>query len=118
MPARDATQARKIFGWLSKFCNPLSLRASCLANEAGQYVAPGLPNILGNLHQFAHGNASAATDGAFRTTYTSANGGTAGSGLSYDVTTFDASRCSVLYGNSDSVMPASINIYVIIYLGK
>ena len=78
----------------------------------------GLPNITGELTQFVHGNLSTNTSGAFRTTYTSTSAPNVGEGHSYDATTFDASRCTEIYGNSNTVIPNSIDISIIIYLGK
>lgn len=43
---------------------------------------------------------------------------TGGTGYVWDVVNFDASRSSAVYGRSPTVMPASVNYPIIIYLGN
>lgn len=82
----------------------------------GNLVEAGLPNITGTLVEFGHGTGSASTSGAFRTTYSSQAGSASGSGLSYNKTTFNASRSSSIYGNSTTVQPQTIKVlyYIIV----
>lgn len=82
--------------------------------SVGTTIEESLPNITGTLAEFAHGSGSASgTKGAFKTTYTSSNSGTSGSGLGYNSTTFDASRSSSTYQNNAPVQPAAylVNIF-------
>lgn len=72
----------------------------------------GIVNILGSFSAIVCYNHSAYASGAFRGVNGSASG--AGSGAyGYDM---DASRCSSIYGNSDTVTPLSLtNIFLIRY---
>lgn len=84
------------------------------SGTAGGYNAPGLPNITGSFHQIAYGT----SDGAFGSSYLSPGGlQSGGTGGSY-ATTFQAARSSTVYGASATVMPPSLNIPVIFYLGR
>ena len=81
-------------------------------NEVGSYLEAGLPNITGKLgvDSSFKSNGSSLFIGAFayHTDNYAKNGVNAGSGGgSYDAS-FDASRCSPVYGKSDTVQPPSI----------
>ena len=77
------------------------------ASEAGTTVVAGLPNITGSINiQYTAGH----TDAFY-------SDGTNGSGGAYEVSggskiinKFDASRCSSVYGNSDTVTPPSVKL--------
>ena len=79
----------------------------------GQFNQPGLPNIVGN----SQATTSSPVDGAFRRESIIQAGAWNGSGDPWR-TSFDASRCSSIYGTSDTVMPPSINQPVCLYLGR
>ena len=87
---------------------------------AGGYNAPGLPNISGKLSIRSSGMPQV---GAFFLS-TNAEGMSCGtfvgsdSNTSIDVPMLDASRSSAIYGASTTVMPPSINIPIILYLGR
>lgn len=86
------------------------VRGANSIDEVGGYLAAGLPNITGNIDGLLAAGATTAPaviDGAFRMgdSYTSGNGG--GSYRAYVKTSFDASRCSNVYGDSDTVQPPS-----------
>lgn len=84
----------------------------------------GLPNITGgtaSFYAYWANNAQGTTlyNGCFSTYVTgggvaTAAGGTTGCSASY----FNASRSSSIYGNSNTVMPYSVNYPVMIYLGR
>lgn len=79
----------------------------------GQFNQPGLPNIVGNLQA----TTNSPVDGAFRRESMIQAGAWNGNGDPWR-TSFDASRCSSIYGTSDTVMPPSVNQPVILYLGR
>ena len=87
------------------------------SENAGGYNAPGLPEIAGTFRQLSYSGFT--TSGCF---YNANNGTTTniGGGGSYILTTFGfkASRSNATYGTSATVMPSSINIPVILYLGR
>lgn len=87
------------------------VRGANSISEVGGYLAAGLPNIIGNIDGLLAAGTTASdavVDGAFLLgqQYTSGNGG--GSYRSYQKTSFDASRCSNIYGKSNTVQPSSI----------
>jgi microcystin-dependent protein len=87
------------------------------SDTAGTVKSAGLPNITGNIYHVAHLlNITGSADGAFVRTGDATNKGNAsGSGNGNDYN-FDASRCSPVYGNSDTVQPKSVTvIYCIKY---
>ena len=85
----------------------------------GKFNAAGLPDIVGTLRSWIR---MAEGTGAFYTaTENAANVGVEDFVTLADngpQTTFDASRCSPVYGSSDTVMPASADMAVGIYLGR
>ena len=74
-------------------------------DRAGQVLAAGLPNITGN----SASSTWVTTDGAFRggTMYANPDGA---EGVSLISASFDASRCSAIYGASDTVCPPSVTV--------
>lgn len=124
--ANAATQAANLGKFRPNAANPTGLylplhgsqflRAWALGGggTAGGYNAPGLPNITGSFHQVAYGT----SDGAFGSSYLSPGGlQSGGTGGSY-ATTFQAARSSTVYGASSTVMPPSVNVPMILYLGR
>ena len=87
------------------------------SENAGGYNAPGLPEIAGTFRQLSYSGFT--TSGCF---YNANNGTTTniGGAGGYTLTTFGfkASRSNATYGTSATVMPSSINIPVILYLGR
>lgn len=91
--------------------------------NAGGYNAPGLPNVVGEWSNFNVPIISVPAplpSGAIRL-LNSANGNstltTGGTGYVWDGISLEASRSNFIYGGSDTVMPASVNLPVILYLG-
>ena len=88
----------------------------CGGKEAGKRLGPGLPDILGTLPSE---NGAVGTSGAFA-------GGASGvqsylgpdgtDSISYQLS-FKASRSSGVYGASATVMPASAETLIALYLG-
>ena len=87
---------------------------------AGGYNAPGLPEIKGTLPHSAStaGGSPNTTAGALRwiTQISYALSGVSGSGAA-DIQ-LNASSSNAIYGASNTVMPPSINLPVILYLGR
>jgi hypothetical protein len=84
----------------------------------GAYNAPGLPNIKAAANVLiAYENARMS--GAFKETWRNMNG-SVGTGTTMGGYTFelDASQSSSEYGTSDTVMPASVDMKMGIYLGR
>lgn len=77
-------------------------------NNIGNRVAAGLPNITGTigpiLEEGAYGK---YTDGAF---YQTTETGTGHAGGTDYIVKMDASRCSDVYGRSDTVTPPSVKL--------
>ena len=87
------------------------------AGSAGGYNAPGLPELTGGFSAYCF------NDGDPWHAMTSTNSGqnalTVGSsnGTRYTAFTFRASLSNTIYGASSTVMPPSVNLPVILYLG-
>ena len=76
------------------------------SSDAGNYISPGLPNITGAAGVGIYGS---SVGGAFYR-----NGSAKGLGFGDRFTPFvrmDASLCSPIYGNSDTVQPPAIRVY-------
>lgn len=99
---------------------PARFRAWTGAGSAGGYNAPGLPEIEGtwsgwNIMSIAGGENA----GAFQSHWEAAGSiasATKEAGV-WDRLLIKASRSNPLYGSSTTVMPASVNLPVILYLG-
>ena len=79
---------------------------------AGGYNAPGLPEIFGTTGY----DAQSGYSGAF---YSGASTyGQAGTGSTRKNLSFKASLCNPSYGASSTVMPPSVNVPMILYLGR
>ena len=83
-------------------------------DTAGGYNKPGVPNISGAVN--ADGSYGSGSSGAFYRSGTSEapNGQNRQAAMTY----MDASRSSSIYGASPTVMPASVNQPVCLYLGR
>lgn len=87
-------------------------------SEVGQGVGAGLPNITGGFTSTANSpNADTAAYGAFVGTTTKGVSPTGGGG-SGSIDTFDASRSSSIYGNSDTVQPNAVKKLLYICVGN
>ena len=83
--------------------------------DAGAWNAPGLPNVTGS---FGGVNFTGYPTGAFTGGTATAFASTAQMNAERQIVTLDASRVSPVYGASATVMPPSVNIPVIFYLGR
>jgi len=136
--ANAATIAANLGKWRPNAANPTGLYVPKLGDQffrawtgggnAGGYNAPGLPNIQGvssgdnclTTHVLSIGS---VWTGPLRVGYNLESAGEVYErranpyeGL-YGGMQFDASRANAIYGASQTVMPASINLSVILYLG-
>ena len=87
------------------------------AGEAGKYNAPGLPELLGGFSAYTFDagmpwQAITSVDSGMNALTVGSSGGTR-----YNAFTFRASLSNAIYGASSTVMPPSINLPVILYLG-
>lgn len=88
----------------------------------GAYLAAGLPNGTGSTTAVRYGavyenyTSSGAFQGIDTTSTFEVNTTARAIQARYD--TFDLSRCSPVYGASDTVMPASVNTLIALYLGR
>ena len=103
---------------------PAPFRGWTGAGESGRYNAPGLPEVSGSFGvrgTMIIDNSIIEANGAFRITETSYDVDYASfqvsSNLSSQGCTFDASRNNTIYGASPTVMPASVDIPICLYLG-
>ena len=122
--ATEEEQAANLGKWRPDSSIPTGLYTPALSGQffrnwtqgesvCGQFNKPGLPNIVGNLQA----TTSSPVDGAFRMESLILAGAWGGKGDPWRAS-FDASRCSSIYGTSDTVMPPSINQPAILYLGR
>ena len=102
--------------------------ATIQAEDGGKYNAPGLPNVVGSVklqpddNAFSQGKVTALplTSGALDATW-GGYGHTSDIGFfPYNISgiSVDASKASSVYGSSDTVMPASADMAVGLYLGR
>ena len=94
------------------------------AGESGRYNAPGLPEVSGSFGvrgTMIIDNSIIEANGAFRITETSYDVDYASfqvsSNLSSQGCTFHSPRNNTIYGASPTVMPASVDIPICLYLG-
>ena len=96
---------------------PAPFRAWTGAGEAGKYNAPGLPELTGGFSAYCFNDGdpwhamTSASSGQNALTVGSSNG------TRYTAFTFRASLSNTIYGASSTVMPPSVNLPVILYLG-
>ena len=110
--------------YVSIWASPLDLwyprprfRAWTGAGESGRYNAPGLPELLGGFSAYTFDagmpwQAITSVDSGMNALTVGSSGGTR-----YNAFTFRASLSNAIYGASSTVMPPSINLPVILYLG-
>ena len=77
--------------------------------DGGTKVEPGLPNITGSIHSWAR---VFAHSGAFWQERDWDNGNNGWSGGGNHTIDFSAAKSNPIYGNSNTVQPASIKCYV------
>ena len=86
------------------------------AGTQGKYNTPGMPDITGSINIVSVFDGSV---GAFSSAENNKNlNGTAGGIFGRNVTNFEASRSNSEYGASDTIMPASADMTVGLYLGR
>ena len=123
--ASSEQQAANLGKWRPNALNPTGLYTPALSGQffrnwgqgddtAGGYNKPGVPNISGAVN--ADGSYGSGSSGAFYRSGTSEapNGQNRQAAMTY----MDASRSSSTYGASPTVMPASVNQPVCLYLGR
>ena len=134
--ATSATIAANLGKWRPNAANPTGLYVPKLSDQffrawtgsvgsAGTHHDAGLPEISGAFGvrgTMIIDNSIIEANGAFRITETSYDVNYASfqvsSNLSSQGCTFYASRNNVIYGSSPTVMPASVNLPAILYLGE
>ena len=92
-------------------------RAWTGTGESGRYNAPGLPELLGGFSAYTFDagmpwQAITSVDSGMNALTVGSSGGTR-----YNAFTFRASLSNTIYGASSTVMPPSVNLPVILYLG-
>lgn len=108
----------KVFACVLEF-----LRASCDGSNQGFYNEPGLPELKGTFSSSQEWNSyltlTSGNNGVFSWTTTRRKNLAPGSNTNESVheLKFTASQGNSIYGKSSTVMPSSINIPIIIYLG-
>ena len=125
--ANSATIAANLGKWRPNAANPTGLyvpnlseqffRAWTGAGESGRYNAPGLPELLGGFSAYTFDagmpwQAITSVDSGMNALTVGSSGGTR-----YNAFTFRASLSNTIYGASSTVMPPSVNLPVILYLG-
>lgn len=123
--ATEEEQAANLGKWRPDSSIPTGLYTPALGGQffrnwgqgddtAGGYNKPGVPNISGAVN--ADGSYGSGSSGAFYRSGTSEapNGQNRQAAMTY----MDASRSSSIYGASPTVMPASVNQPVCLYLGR
>ena len=126
--ANAATIAANLGKWRPNAANPTGLyvpklgeqffRAWTGAGESGRYNAPGLPELLGGFSAYTFDagmpwQAITSVDSGMNALTVGSSGGTR-----YNAFTFRASLSNTIYGASSTVMPPSVNLPVILYLGN
>lgn len=122
--ADSETQAANLGQWRPDAANPTGLFTPNLGGQffrnwvqetgAGGTNRPGVPEIDGHLN---FGVSDGVGTGAFRFIQGTSYGQLSPTTIAAYSFDFAASRCSSVYGNADTVMPASVNLPVCFYLG-
>ena len=102
----------------SKSAAPFRNWALGAGESAGTYNAPGLPNVAGRILAFL--TSTPDYSGVIYADITPNNKTLTGNpgGWGWANLRIDASRGSAIYGGSATVMPPSIDMPVILYLGR
>ena len=89
------------------------IKATGEADEAGEYVAEGLPNIIAQFYTSVSAGGEHITSGAIiNGTGTSSDGTGGGYAITGREVTLDASLASSIYGNSEHVTPETNTLFV------
>ena len=91
------------------------MRACVQTSQMGATNSAGLPEITGNMG--AIDNDGGIVEGAFYKASYDAYGCASSVWVNRSPILFSASRSNNIYGNSSTVMPHSVNVPAIIYLG-
>ena len=127
--AASATIAANLGKWRPNAANPTGLYVPKLSDQffraygqetgdAGGYNAPGVPDLSGYVPAVVMSESTVSATGPFSVgpvTYTDTVN--PGQGQVHRSIIFSASHVSAIYGASPTVMPASVNLPVILYLG-
>lgn len=89
-----------------------------LRDSVGGYVAPGLPNITGSVTRNLYSDTPTATGSFVQGSTSDTNLRNDGGGEPAGTLSFDASRSSSVYGNSDTVQPPATQMYLYFYVGN
>ena len=132
--ADEETQAANLGMWRPDAAKPTGLFTPNLSGQffrnwapkenknAGTWNAPGLPNLTGGITNIASGGEELSVSNSNSALYVSIrdiNNKNPGSAYGHTFQAqLDASRYNTIYGNSDTVMPPSINQPAILYLGR
>ncbi|MGN1153585.1 MAG: phage baseplate protein [Candidatus Gastranaerophilaceae bacterium] len=105
----DTCPIASLFGTWELVAEGRVLQGADSSHEADTTIEAGLPNIYGRIG--AIGASGAVYEGAFY--YDSKGGKLSNDGVADNNVGFDASRCSDVYGNSDTVQPPAyvVNIW-------
>lgn len=103
-----------------KSCHCRPLRNAASVEAVGIYNESGLPNILGGgSTSIAVGtNSYGSCEGALFTGEPIVNTWNIGAGQYAAPLQIDASLSSSVYGSADTVMPASVDLFCAVYLGR
>ena len=82
-------------------------------NSKGDFVSAGVPNITGEIGSISANNGRVYCSGAFHRYEEVERNSDSGEDYPNYVYYFDASHCSSVYGNSDTVQPPSYVVYYI-----
>ncbi len=89
-----------------------------IRSGVGGYVAPGLPNITGSVTRNLYSDTPTATGSFVKGSTSNTNLRNDGTGEPAGTLSFDASRSSSVYGNSDTVQPPATQMYLYFYVGN
>ena len=120
-PGRPGILYRPIFSASRKGLRrqDFSCKFQSLRNgDGGKYNAPGLPGIAGTFTGGSPENGDHASSGAFQSTGQAGHAGLQGGSTARGVISFVPSLSSPIYAASNTVMPASVDIKMVIYLGQ
>ena len=84
----------------------------------GKTNEAGIPSITGSFNVENNLDTDDSVTGAFYSGGSGNSSGATGDDRICAKVKFNATRSSILFGKSDTVMPASVNTPIIIYLGK
>ena len=89
-----------------------------IRSGVGGYVEAGLPNITGSVTKNLYSNTPTTTGSFVKGSTSDTNLRNDGGGEPAGTLSFDASRSSSVYGNSDTVQPPATQMYLYFYVGN